>query len=64
MKLLWRLSKEAVRYKHLYLIAILATLGLTFVNLLAPKVLSAMTGLVGNGITSESFSVIGYLTLF
>ena len=63
MKLLWRLSKEAVRYKHLYLIAILATLGLTFVNLLAPKVLSAMTGLVGNGITSESFSVIGYLTL-
>ena len=32
MKLLWRLSREAVRYKGLYLLAILATLALTGVN--------------------------------
>ena len=29
MKMLWRLSREAVRYKTLYVIAILATLGLS-----------------------------------
>ena len=31
MKMLWRLSREAVRYRGLYVIAILATLGLTAV---------------------------------
>ena len=35
MKMLWRLSREAVRYRGLYVIAILATLGLTAVNLVA-----------------------------
>ena len=44
MKMLWRLSREAIRYKALYIIAILSTLGLTGVNLAAPKALSAMTG--------------------
>ena len=39
MKLLWKLSREAVRYKNLYIVAILSTLGLTVVNLAAPKVL-------------------------
>ena len=37
MKMLWRLSREAIRYKTLYVIAMLATLGLTAVNLAAPK---------------------------
>ncbi len=36
MKMLWRLSREAIRYRTLYVIAILATLGLTAVNLGAP----------------------------
>ena len=40
MKLLLRLSREAVRYKNLYIVAILATLGLTGVNLAAPRALS------------------------
>ena len=43
MKMLWKLTKEAARYKLLYVIAILSTLALTVVNLTAPKVLSAMT---------------------
>ena len=36
MKLLWKLSREAIRYKGLYLVAILATFGVTLVNLAAP----------------------------
>ena len=46
MKTLWKLTKEAARYKALYVLAILSTLGLTIVNLTAPKLLSSMTGVV------------------
>lgn len=49
MKMLWKLTKEASRYKGLYILAILSTLLLTGVNLTAPKLLSEMTGIVGNG---------------
>ncbi len=62
MKLLWRLSREAVRYRKLYIVAILSTLGLTFVNLGAPKVLSAMTGIVERGVDAEGMKRIGRLT--
>ncbi len=54
MKLLWRLGKEAIRYRALYLIAIFATLALTIVNLIAPKLLSTMTALVAEGVTAQS----------
>ena len=63
MKLLWRLSKEAIRYRALYVIAILSTLALTAVNLAAPKALSAMTGIVERGITEEGWQQILRLTL-
>jgi len=63
MKLLWRLSREAVRYKSLYVISILATLGLTLVNLAAPRALSAMTGIVERGVDENALTSIGYLTL-
>ena len=63
MKLLWRLSREAIRYRMLYLIAILSTLALTCVNLAAPKVLSSMTGIVERGVSQESFERIKTLTL-
>ena len=53
MKLLWRLSREATRYKALYVAAILATLALTGVNLAAPKLISAMTGVVEQGVDAE-----------
>lgn len=62
MKLLLRLSREAVRYKKLYVIAILSTLCLTGVNLTAPKVLSAMTGIVEKGVTEEGMKTILMLT--
>ena len=63
MKLLWKLSKEAIRYRGLYFLAILATLSLTFVNLAAPKVLSAMTGIVQRGVTEEGLATIWKLTI-
>ena len=62
MKMLWRLSREAVRYKTLYVIAILSTLGLTAVNLAAPKALSAMTGIVERGVDDAGLHRIGVLT--
>ncbi len=61
--MLWKLSREAIRYKGLYLLAILATLSLTFVNLAAPKVLSAMTGIVEAGVTEDGLRQIRNLTL-
>ncbi|MBR0464344.1 MAG: ABC transporter ATP-binding protein [Clostridia bacterium] len=63
MKTLLRLSREATRYKKLYLIAILSTLCLTFLNLTAPKLLSYMTGLVEQGIDEQGLKTVGYLTL-
>ncbi len=62
MKLLLRLSREAVRYKNLYFIAILSTLCLTGVNLAAPKVLSAMTGIVEKGVDPRGMRTILMLT--
>jgi len=54
MKMLWKLTKEAARYKGLYILSILATLSLTVVNLTAPKVLSAMTGVVEKGVDTAA----------
>ena len=62
MKMLWRLSREAIRYKTLYVIAILSTLALTGINLAAPKVLSAMTGIVERGVDEAGLGRIGVLT--
>lgn len=62
MKTLWKLSKEALRYKKLYLLAITATLSLTLLNLAAPRVLSAMTGIVKDGVTAEKLANIRKLT--
>ena len=62
MKMLWRLSREAIRYRSLYVIAILSTLGLTAVNLAAPKVLSSMTGIVEKGVDDGGMRQIGILT--
>ncbi len=62
IKTLWRLSREAIRYRTLYIVAILSTLALTAVNLTAPKLLSSMTGIVEKGINEEGLHTIGLLT--
>jgi len=69
MKTLWRIAKEAVRYKWWLLLAILGTFMLTGVNLIAPRIMAAMTGLVAEGITEEKLVTIiwmagGLLGLF
>jgi len=61
MKMLWKLTKEATRYKGLYVLAILSTLGLTIVNLAAPRILSAMTGIVEQGVDETALKVISRL---
>jgi ABC-type multidrug transport system fused ATPase/permease subunit len=53
MKLLWRLGKEAIRYKALYIIAIISTFALTLINLATPKLLASMTALVEKGKTGD-----------
>ena len=63
MKTLWKLTKEAARYKGLYIIAILSTFGLTAVNLAAPKLLSSMTGIVGAGVDDTAMITIQKLAL-
>ena len=62
MKTLWRLSREAIRYRTLYTVAILSTLLLTAVNLTAPKLLSAMTGIVETGVDEAGLHTIGLFT--
>ena len=63
MKLLWRLGKEAIQYKKLYIIAILSTFCLTAVNLAAPRALSAMTGFVERGLDESAFRSVLLLAL-
>ncbi len=62
MKMLWRLSREAIRYRKLYVFAIISTLMLTVINLIAPKVLSSMTGIVERGVDEAGLQRIGFLT--
>ena len=62
IRTLWRLSRDAIRYRTLYTIAILSTLALTAVNLAAPKLLSAMTGIVEAGVDEAGLHTIGLFT--
>jgi len=61
MKMLWKLTKEATRYKGLYVLAIISTLGLTIVNLTAPRILSSMTGVIENGVDDTALRTISSL---
>ena len=63
MKTLWRIAKEAVRYKWWLLLAILGTFLLTGVNLIAPRIMANMTGLVAEGITQEKLPTVLWMAL-
>ena len=63
MKLLWRIAKEASRYKWLLILGALATLTLTLLNLSAPAILREMTGIVSAGVTEDGLSDITRLAL-
>ncbi len=58
MKTLWRIAKEAVRYKGWLLLSIFGTLMMTTVNLIAPRIMAGMTGLVAAGMTRERFTTV------
>lgn len=62
MNLLWRLGKEASKYKRLYLVAIVSTFLLTIINLIAPKLLSNMTAIVEQKTALDPVREIGILT--
>ncbi|MDR0502775.1 MAG: ABC transporter ATP-binding protein/permease [Treponema sp.] len=61
MKILWRLAKEAVRYKGWLLLSIFGTLSLTVVNLTAPRIMASMTGLVAAGMNPERFKTVMWM---
>ncbi len=63
MKLLWRLGKEAISYKSLYIIAVLSTFALTIINLAAPMLLSKMTAVVSTTMTEASKNKILLFTI-
>jgi len=56
--ILWRIAKEAVRYKNWLILAIIGTLSLTVVNLIAPRIMASMTGIVAEGMTQEKFILV------
>lgn len=58
MKLLWRLGKEAKKYRFFYVAAILSTFAITVINLFAPRMISQMIAAVQNGVTDEGLSQI------
>ena len=61
--IIWRLSRETSRYKGLYLLAIVAMLVLTGVNLAAPRSLAVMIGIVESGVDGAGLRIIGYCFL-
>ncbi len=63
MKVLWRLTKEAKKYRMLLLIAIFSTLALTAINLFAPRLLMSLTGLVTGGMGSAELTQVLWLAL-
>ncbi|MDR2941116.1 MAG: ABC transporter ATP-binding protein/permease [Treponema sp.] len=50
MKLLLRIAAEARKYRFLLFMGCLSTLALTFLNLISPRLLARMTGIVQRGV--------------
>ena len=56
MKILLRVAKEAKKYRSLLFIAILGTIALTAVNLIAPRLLAQMVSIVAGGMSREGLN--------
>ncbi|MDR0473270.1 MAG: ABC transporter ATP-binding protein/permease [Treponema sp.] len=63
MKLLWRIAAEARKYRGLLFLGGLATFFLTFLNLIAPRLLARMTGIVQKGVGESELREIFVLAL-
>ena len=62
MKILWRIAKEAKKYRSMLFIAILSTVALTVVNLIAPRLLSDIVSIISSGMTTEGLKHILQIT--
>jgi ATP-binding cassette subfamily B protein len=56
MKILFRVAKEAKKYRSLLFIAILGTIALTAVNLIAPRLLAQMVSIVSGGMSQDGLN--------
>ena len=63
MNLLLRVAREARKYQNLLAIAVVSTLMLTVVNLMAPRIMSTMTGMVSRGLDASDMERITSLAL-
>ena len=64
MRLLWRIAKEARKYRGLLFLGAAATLLLTVVNLITPRLLARMTGIVQRGVTDmKGITVLAFALL-
>ncbi len=61
MKVLLRVAREAAKYKWLLIIAAFGTLAMTGVNLVAPMIMTEMTGYLTSGVDLERLRRIGLL---
>ena len=64
MKVLLRAAKEAGKYKGLLMLAAVATLSLTGVNLITPWLMKSMTSLVATGLDDAAMQEIKMLALY
>lgn len=62
MKILFRVAKEAAKYKGLLIIAAFGALMLTAVNLIAPRMMSTVTTLVAGGLGESELGQVSMLT--
>jgi ABC-type multidrug transport system fused ATPase/permease subunit len=63
MKLLWRLAKEASKYKVYYIIAIVSTLLMAGIGLVGPKVLASLTGVIADGMDEADLKRISFYVI-
>ncbi len=63
MKVLLRVAREAAKYKWLLIIAAVSTLAMTGVNLIAPMIMTEMTGYLTSGVNVDVLKRIGFLAI-
>ena len=61
MKILFRVAKEAKKYKWLLIIAAFSTLMITALNLTAPRLMSSMTAMVAAGLSEQDLQTVIWL---
>lgn len=62
LKVLWRVTKEAKRYRGYLIAAMISTLILTGLNLIGPRLLTLIVDDLVNGLTEESIKHVLYLS--